>query len=306
MNEVPRGVWPTMITPFEDDGIIDWIALGSLVEWYQSNQVNGLFAVCQSSEMFYLSLEERVKLAAYVVKKANGKLPVIASGHISDRMDDQLREIAAISATGIDTFVLLTNRLAGEKESDEAWIRNAEHILAQFPDQTFGLYECPYPYKRLLSPALIDWCSKTGRFRFIKDTCCDPEWLTRRIDILRGSSLQLFNANSATLLGSLRMGASGFSGVMANFHPDLYVWLTRHALSAGDRADKLQDWLGIASLIETQSYPASAKYNLQLEGLPIGLYCRSRRSAELDGHAKLVVRQLRESAERIRADLHHG
>ena len=35
----------------------------------------------------------------------------------------------------------------------------------------------------------------------------------------------LFNANAQTLLPSLELGAAGFSGVMANFHPDLYARL---------------------------------------------------------------------------------
>src|SRR5690606_22148777 len=97
-------------------------------------------------------------------------------------------------------FVLLTNRLAGADESDEIWRTNAEELLSHFPDQKFGLYECPYPYKRLLSMSLLEWCASTGKFLFIKDTCCDIQLLEERLKVLEGTPLQLFNANSATLL----------------------------------------------------------------------------------------------------------
>ena len=37
--------------------------------------------------------------------------------------------------------------------------------------------------------------------------------------------MKLYNANTSTLLESMKYGAAGYSGVMANFHPALYAWL---------------------------------------------------------------------------------
>ncbi len=81
---ISDGVWPTMVTPFTADDKIDFDALAAQVEWYLARGVDGLFAVCQSSEMFYLSLDERVALARAVVERVAGRVEVIASGHISD------------------------------------------------------------------------------------------------------------------------------------------------------------------------------------------------------------------------------
>ncbi|RAV14396.1 hypothetical protein DQG23_31370 [Paenibacillus contaminans] len=97
--------------------------------------------------------------------------------------------------TGIDAFVQVTNRLAAAEESDDVWIARASIILDAFPQMSFGLYECPYPYKRLMSEKLIAWCARSGRFSFLKDTCCDPATLQERLRLCAGSGLQLFNAN---------------------------------------------------------------------------------------------------------------
>ena len=102
-NEFPNGVWPVMLTPYTEDNKIDYPALEKLTEWYFENDCDGLFAVCQSSEMFQLTLEERCKIAAAVKKYANGK-PVIASGHISDSMEDQEEELKRMADTGIDAL----------------------------------------------------------------------------------------------------------------------------------------------------------------------------------------------------------
>jgi len=297
---IPDGVWPTMVTPFAEDGCIDYGGLEYLIEWYIAQGVHGLFAVCQSSEMFFLSLEERVQLAKFVKEQARGRVPVIASGHVSERPEEQVEEIKRISATGIDAFVLVSNRLALAEQSERQWRDRAEVILREVPDMSFGIYECPYPYKRLLSPELLRWCADSGRFAFLKDTCCDMAQIGAKLDAASGSRLKLFNANSATLLDSLRRGAAGFSGVMANFHPDLYVLLFKLRQSEPEHAARLQNFLGLASVIERQYYPINAKFHLQLEGVPIGLNSRSKKPEGLTSAMRAEIRQLRATAQWIR------
>lgn len=293
---INNGVWPTMVTPFKENKEIDYHALEYLIEWYIAKGVHGLFAVCQSSEMFFLSLKERVQLAQFVTETVAGRVQVIASGHTSETTQDQIEEIKRISAVGIDAFVMVSNRLAQVSESEEVWKRNAETILSQIPDMAFGIYECPVPYKRLMSPELLKWCADTERFLFLKDTSCDPDQIKAKLDAVDRSRLKLFNANAATILESLKLGAAGFSGVMANFHPDLYVKLLELSVENPAAARRLQGFLGLASALERQLYPVNAKYHLQLEGLPIGLTTRSNSANGLTVAMKREIEQLREVA----------
>mgnify|MGYP001201215825 CR=1 FL=1 len=285
-------VWPTMITPFTDDNRIDYKALEALIEWYIDHRVDGLFAVCGSSEMFHLSLEERVAVARFIKEKANGRVPVIASGHVSDPMDDQIEELKRMADTGIDVLVLISNRLARREESDDIWKKNAEYILKAIPHMPFGIYECPYPYKRLISPDLLKWCVETGRFFLMKDTSCDLELLSAKCKAVDGSGFKIYNANTATLAGSMEFGVAGYMGVMGNFHPDLYASLLSSAGSPDMKFKKLESFLSLASLIETQCYPISAKYYLQLEGLDISLNSRAQRLADFTPQMKLQVEYL--------------
>lgn len=269
-NYFGDGVWPVMLTSFKKDGSIDYHAIEALVEWYIQKGVTGLFAVCQSSEMFYLSLEERVNLTAFIKEKANGRVPVISSGHVSYSIEDQIKELKAIAAAGADAVVLLTNRLAKEDEDDDVFLERLEIIMNELPeDLPLGFYECPYPYKRILSEKVIQFCVESERFYFLKDTCCDLEMIRRKLEITKGSKMKLYNANTATLLDSLKSGASGYSGVMANFHPELYVWLHQNWEKEPEKAEFLQGILTMSSFIELKNYPLSAKVYLKENGLPI-------------------------------------
>ena len=298
-NRFPGGSWPVMLTPFTDSNEVDYEALKELVDWYIENGVSGLFAVCQSSEMFYLSLEERIKYAKKTVEFAAGRVPVIASGHVSEKMEDQIEELNAIAETGVDAVILITNRLAKEDENDSVWIENCKKILdnmdAKIP---LGFYECPYPYKRLLSPETISWCASTGRFYFLKDTCCDINQIKEKLNVIKGSNVRLYNANTTTLLESMKEGAAGFCGVMDNFHPQLYTWLCDNYKD--EKAVEVSDFLTVASLIERQHYPVNAKYHLsEIENLHMTINSRVKNKEGLTDTFKKEVHALDRSAKNV-------
>ena len=291
----PGGVWPTMVTPYKMDGSVDYGALSNMVDWYIENKVKGLFAVCQSSEMFFLSLEERVKLAKFVIEHVNGRVPVIASGHTADKLEDQIKELNAMAETGVDAIILLTNRLAAEDEPDTVFLNNLEKIINALPkEMPLGFYECPYPFKRLLSPEIIKYCLQTDRFNFIKDTSCDVENMREKMSLIKGTKLQLYNANSATLLETLPLGVTGYCGVMANFHPALYDWLLNNWENEPEKAEGLMNFLSLASQIERQLYPVNAKYNFMLEGIEMTYISRSKDTNQFTSANKLEVKQLHE------------
>lgn len=135
----------TMITPYNSDGSVDYDTARKYVDWYYENGIDGIFAVCQSSEIFYLSLEERVELNRVVYERAKSldkNFLVVSSGHVSYTIEEQARELNAIYASGTDALILITNRLDVNNEGDDVFIANAEKLIAQLPKEAkLGLYE---------------------------------------------------------------------------------------------------------------------------------------------------------------------
>ncbi|ACS87672.1 dihydrodipicolinate synthase family protein [Musicola paradisiaca] len=288
------GIWPVMLTPFDDRGEIDYPSLSRLVEWYLKAGVHGLFAACQSSEMFFLSDAETRQLVRFIVEQVDGRVPVVASGHTASAASQQADQLGGVAETGVDGVILISNRLALAGESDGKALERLQALTAQLPAQVdLGIYECPYPYKRLLSDDTVSWCAASGRYTFIKDTCCDLPTLQRRVALTQGSRLNLANANSQTLLASLQAGVKAYSGVMANFHPQLYVWLYEHWREQPESAQQLADYLGTAALAEFLDYPACAKHFQQQCGNFTTHFCRVRNSAAYrDGFFPEAIRSM--------------
>ena len=286
------GLWPVMITPFTADGDIDYASLERLIGWYEGHGAAGLFAACQSSEIFFLSLREREELVRFV--KAHAHVPVIASGHVSENVWDQIEELNRMRRAGADALIMITNRLCLPGRAEESFLPRLKMMMAHIdPEVPLGFYECPYPFKRLITLDELRWCAESGRFAFMKDTCCDMALIRARLRAIEGTPLSLFNANTTTLLDSLRAGAAGFSGVMMNFHMELYRWLWENWRAQPERAEQVQAFLTVFSEIERQYYPVNAKYHLkEIEGVLDSAFARVRPESGLTETFRDEVRQL--------------
>lgn len=291
MKTIANGVWPVMITPFTADNKIDYDAVLRVIEWYDKQGVTGIFAVCQSSEMFFLSKEERYQLAKFVIDNTPKHIGVVVSGHVAESVEDQIREAQAIVDAGADSYVFISNQFARENEGDGVAMKRIEYLIRHIEADSFGVYECPAPYKRLLTPEMLRWMAETGKFAFLKDTCCNLDQLKAKCDAVRGTNLKIFNANAATLLESLKMGCAGYSGVMANFHAGLYAWLCANYENEPERAQEMMNFLGAASMTECQVYPVNAKYHMNLIGVPMELTTRTKDPALLTGSKRLEIEQ---------------
>ncbi|MGF6416537.1 dihydrodipicolinate synthase family protein [Paraburkholderia sp. MM5482-R1] len=275
-SQTIEGIVPVMLTPFDDDGAIDYAGLERLIEWYLAHGSDALFAVAQSSEMQFLSLVERAALGRFVVERVGGRVPVVVSGHVSDDPDAQAEELNAAAATGADGIVLVTNRLDPARYGTQAFSTNLRRLMSRLPsDIPLGLYECPAPYRRLLSDDELEMCIDTGRFVMLKDVSCDLDTVKRRVALAKGSPMKILNANAAIAWDAMKAGSAGFNGVFTNFHPDLYNWLRNRADENPALARELSIFLVVAAVSEALGYPALAKMYHQRIGTFQSIRCRA-------------------------------
>ena len=290
MSKSIEGIVPVMLTPFTENNQIDYPGLARLIDWYLEKDVDALFAVCQSSEMQFLTLNERVELAKFVVKRVAGRVPVIASGHISDDVNEQISELCAMAKTGADALVLVTNHLDPKNQGSETFFATLNTLLSALPESVpLGLYECPAPYRRLLTDEELTYCANTGRFVVLKDVSCDLETVTRRVKLPATPPMKIINANGAISYPAMQAGSKGCSGVFTNFHPELYSWLYRKAATQPMLADELAIFLSLGAVTEALGYPKNAKIYHQRLGTFDSNFCRVTNDNVLEKYWGLSV-----------------
>lgn len=285
-----------MITPFNLKAKVDFDVVSCLIDFYLAAGVKGFFANCLSSEMYSISEDERLELTAHIVRYVKGRVPVVATGSFGLTIDDKAEFAKKIYDTGIKAVILITGHYANVDDSDDILLRHFDKMIRLTGDIPLGLYECPAPYKRILTPGVFKTLLSSNRFVYHKDTSIDLDKVKQKLEIVNGSALEFYDAHSPNAMYSLQMGAKGMSSISGNFYPEILVWMCNNATdpTKQDQVKWLQSEITRVDPIIHQAYPMSAKYFLQRRGLPVRTISRAY-AQELTPQQKQTLNEVHSS-----------
>jgi 4-hydroxy-tetrahydrodipicolinate synthase len=289
---------PVMITPFNLKAKVDFDVVSNLIDFYLEAGVKGFFANCLSSEMFSITEDERLELTAHVVKKVNGRVPIVATGSFGLSIEDKAEFTKKIYDTGIDAVILITGHFAKVADNDDVLLKNFEKMYNLTGNIPLGMYECPAPYKRIISAPVFKTLLSANRLVYHKDTSILVENVKAKLDIVKesNSSIEFYDAHTPNAMQSLQMGAKGMSSISGNFYPEILVWMVNNANNPEKQAHVkwLQEELTRVDPLIHVAYPMSAKYFLQKRGLPIRTISRAT-ALELTPEQKKILDGIHDS-----------
>ncbi|MBN9381198.1 MAG: dihydrodipicolinate synthase family protein [Chitinophagaceae bacterium] len=289
---------PVMLTPFNLKAQVDLDVVSQLIDFYLAAGVKGLFANCLSSEMYSISEDERLALTRHIVRYVDGRVPVVATGSFGLTLEDKADFTKRIYNTGVNAVILITGHYANVDDPDEVLIRNFSRMFQLTDNIPLGLYECPAPYKRILSPEVFKTVLESKRIIYHKDTSIDPQKVKAKLEIAQSVNsrrFEFYDAHSPNAVTSLRAGARGMSSIAGNFYPEILVWMCDHAAdpSFREEAEWLQSELSAVDPLIHVAYPMSAKYFLRKRGLPVRTISRTH-PLELTIEQKATLDQIYE------------
>lgn len=294
MQQNKKGFIPVMLTPFKDNGEIDYKALTQLTEVYLQAGAVGLFANCLSSEMFELTDDEKLQVIKHIIKVANSSVPVVATGTFGGPITKQADFVKKVNDTGADAVIILASLIADEKDNEDIFNERIHQLLDLTENIPLGFYECPVPYKRLLSAKQLIEFVKTGRVIYHKDTCLDIDLIKEKLKAGEYSpKFGLYDAYMGHAVKSLKSGAAGLSCIQGNFFPELIIWLCDNYANEGlkTEVDEVQQFLIDNMDVMHNVYPIIAKYWLKKRGLDISTFTR-RKVGNFSGTVKQQVEGL--------------
>lgn len=255
------GIYSLMLTPFFEDRSIDYNTYEKYADWQVEQGVDHLFAVCGSSEMKELTLEERLKLAELTVKH-KGETTVVATANIEPTKEGNLEEIKKMEQTGVDGLVLTTKGMGDDDDKLVEYIRE----LAQSTTLPVFLYEFPGFQPHLMSGKAYGELTKDGLIWGIKDTTCSLELIKDKIankgdsTIIQANMPYLFDSYVAGARGVMATPTSCGGAFFQRFH---------EAFLSGDMALAEQRYNEIILLDNAidSGFCASAKELIRLQGV---------------------------------------
>jgi 4-hydroxy-tetrahydrodipicolinate synthase len=282
-----HGIVPPVITPFTPTGAIDWNAWDALLDWHIEHGVSGLFVNSLSGGIYTLENDEMLRLARTALKRADGRVKVIAGstpypyGEIAKNID----LTRSMTDTGVDACVVSTPRSIPllYRLSIQNPVTNYYLAIHDAVDCDLHAYEIPGSARFHFSPESFARLAAAPRFVGIKDTSTHGrQSLPRAIDPVRRKlvaakkRMNILQANTPYLLASLQAGCTGGINTTANVAPGLLsrmysLW------KAGDMdgAERLQrEITEIDKVLMRDDYGMAARIVVNMLGVPVGNHRR--------------------------------
>ncbi|UYN99364.1 MAG: dihydrodipicolinate synthase family protein [Devosia sp.] len=302
LTEAAKGVYVIAVTPFSDNGDVDWTSVDRMVDFYQDKGVTGLTILGQLGEAPKLTAEESREIARRVIARANVPVVVGVTAPGLAPMRELADSVMEMGAAGVMVAPPWTTRTDDQAYAFYAVVGEA---LGQTP---FVLQDYPLTTNVTIVPKVID--------RIIRDVpnCVmlkHEDWPgLGKISALRASSdrgetrrISILCGNGGLFLPE-EMGR-GADGAMTGFcYPEMMVGVV-DAYGGGDveRAHDLFDaYLPLARYEQQQGLGLAArKYVLAKRGVIASPALRkpgpSLSAADIKDVERLLSRQARRLSE---------
>lgn len=203
-----------LITPFKENGDIDFDCYGRIIDFHIQNGTNGIVVLGTTGEAPTLNDAETEALIGFAVRRASGKIPVIAGCGSNDTLRAKKRCITA-DRLGADAILLLTPYY--NKANSEGMIRHFE-TCADSVNTPIIIYNVPSRTGCTVSISELERLKKHERIAGIKEASGNMGFFTHVCDLADGN-FYIYCGCDEMNIPALSVGAKGIISVLANILP---------------------------------------------------------------------------------------
>ena len=102
-----KGSIVALVTPFKEDGSVDFDAMGKLIDFHLENGTDAMLVLGTTGESSTMSHEEDDAVCEFAVKRIDGRVPVIA-GSGSNCTQTMLEKSLRYQEIGVDGLLVIT------------------------------------------------------------------------------------------------------------------------------------------------------------------------------------------------------
>lgn len=256
-----QGSIVALVTPFNQDGSVDYVRLAELVEWHIANKTDGIVVLGTTGESSTMTSEECTRVCECVIETAAGRIPVIA-GSGSNCTATMLEKSLHYQALGADALLVISPYY--NKANEEGMYRHFATV-ADAVSIPCILYNVPCRTGCCISEKVISRLYKHENIAAIKEASGNLSYAAQIARYL-SDEFRMFSGNDDIIVPMMALGSSGVISVFANIFPSISHDIVSDFL-AGDvdnaRAAQLKYLQVINDLfIEVNPIPVKAAMNM--------------------------------------------
>lgn len=253
-----------LVTPFKDNGEIDFPALDRLVDYQLEGGTDGILVLGTTGESSTMTDAEDVAVAQHVVNRVDGRIPIIG-GAGSNSTAESLNKAKGLQMIGVDALLLITPYY--NKANEEGMYRHFTTVLDQVEIPSI-VYNIPGRTGCSISDANVRRLAAHPNVMGIKEASGSISYATSVARYV-GDDFRMYSGNDDMIVPILSLGGSGVISVWANVAPRVCHDLVQSYLDGDYQASlKMQlDGLDLVHALFCEVNPIPVKAALAMMGM---------------------------------------
>jgi len=266
-----KGIFPPMVTPFDESGDIRYGSFERNIEKYIEAGVEGYLVLGSNGESVYLEHSEKLKLIEAARRRVSSSMALLAgTGVESTAATINLTKQAA--DIGVDAVLVKNPFYFKSQMTFDVYLAHYTAVADASPVPVI-IYNVPVFTGVPLQSRLVIELAKHPNIRGLKDSSGDVKLISEVVWNTDGDQFSVLAGAAPTLFPAMVAGARGGIVALACAAPKATLALYR-AFAAGDwkRAGVIQRIIAPAAGAVTEKYGiAGLKAAMEMEGFQPGL-----------------------------------
>lgn len=272
-----------LVTPFDFDSNISYEELIKLLSYHIDNKVDGILILGECSEIYSLSIEERIELVEFVIKFVDKRMKVFVG--IDGSIKDVLEFNSNICNLDFDAYVIGRNICGNESGLAKYYTYLADNIkrkiiLYNNGELSYDLLQS-LSYHKSIVGVLID----------TKDIAC-----IIKISKLSKENFNIYVKGDYLILPSISLGVMGIISVIGNAYPNVITDIC-NSTNLGESVKIFFEYEPIIKDFENEQSPTGIKYLMSLKGiisdnvrLPLGVCSKTLKRKIEEDYQNLLIK----------------
>lgn len=212
-----EGSGVAIVTPFKEDGSVDYEAYEALIDFHIDNNTDAIIACGTTAEATCLSEEEKLRLIDISVKKIDGRIPLIVGTGSNNTYESAKFSKKVSSIDGVDGLLVITPYY--NKANKEGLYKHFETI-AKNSSKDIILYNVPSRTNVNIDLDTLKRLAKIENIVGIKDATADLDYtISIRKEKEIPEDFAIYSGNDNLIVPIMSVGGNGVISVLANIIP---------------------------------------------------------------------------------------
>ena len=264
-----KGSIVALVTPFHEDGSVNFEKLKELLDWHIANSTDGILVLGTPGESSTMTHEEDDEVARVSIAHVNHRVPIIV-GAGSNCTQTAVEKAVRYADMGADALLMISPYY--NKANRRGMVEHFRQV-ADVTSCPIILYNVPGRTGCSISEDVVAELSKHPNICGIKEASGSITYAAR-IARYVNDDFAMYSGNDDMITSMLSLGASGVISVLANVVPKQThdIVASWHAGDVKASRDGQLKYLDLVQALFSEVNPIPVKAAMNMMGMQVGGY----------------------------------